>query len=48
MSAMWDYQRMALGMLTDSVLDPRFGIKAPVSLQQEIKEITIGLVQEQL
>ena len=46
MSAMKDYQRMAPGMLTDAVLESILWNKAPVSLQQDIKEITIGSVQE--
>ena len=36
MSAMRDYQRMALGILTDSVLESILWDKAPVSLPQEI------------
>ena len=45
---MRDYQRMAPGMLTDTVLESILWNKAPVSLQQEIKEITVGSVQELL
>ena len=48
MSAMKDYQRMAPGMLKDTVLESILWNKAPVSLQQEIKEITVGSVQELL
>ena len=48
MSAMRDYQRMAPGMLTDSVLESVLWNKVPVTLQQEIKEITVGSVQELL
>ena len=48
MSAMRDYQRMAPGMLTDTVLESILWNKAPVSLQQKIKEITVGSVQELL
>lgn len=45
MSAMWDYQKMAPTRLTDSVLESMLWNKAPVCLQQEVKEITVGSVQ---
>ena len=48
MSAMRDYQRIAPGMLTDSVLECILWNKVPVFVQQEIKEITVGSVQELL
>ena len=48
MRAMRDYQRMAPGMLTDRVLGSILWNKAPVSLQQKVKEITVGSVQELL
>lgn len=48
MSSMRDYQRMAPGMLMDSVLEFVLWNKVPVSLQQEINEITVGSVHEPL
>ena len=47
MSATRHRQRMAPGMLTDSVLESMLRNKVPVRLQ-EIKEITVGSVQELL
>ena len=47
MSAMRHYQRMVPGMLTDSVLESIIRNKVPDRLQ-EIKEITVGSVQEPL
>ena len=47
MSATRHHQRMAPGMLTDSVLECILRNKVPVRLQ-EIKEITVGSVQELL
>ena len=48
MSAMRDYQRIAPGMLIDSVFECILWNKVPVCVQQEIKEITVGSVQELL
>ena len=47
MSAMRDYQMMAPGMLTDSVLESILWNKVPVRLH-EIKVITVSSVQELL
>ena len=47
MSPTRHHQRMAPGMLTDSVLESILRNKVPVRLQ-EIKEITVGSVQELL
>ena len=47
MSATRHHQRMAPGMLTDSVLECILRNKVPVRLQ-EIKEITVGSAQELL
>ena len=48
MTAMRDYQRMAPTRLTDSVLESILWNKVPISLQRELKEITMGSVQELL
>ena len=45
---MRDYQRMAPTKLTDEVLESILWNKAPIELQKEIKEITVGSVQELL
>ena len=45
MSAMQEYQRMAPTMLTDAVMESILWNKVPVSLQQEIKELSVGNVQ---
>ena len=45
---MRDYQRMAPTKLTDEVLTSILWNKAPIELQKEIKEITVGSVQELL
>lgn len=45
MNAMREYQRMASTMLTDAVLESILWNKVPVSLQQEVKELTVGNVQ---
>ena len=44
LDAMRDYQRMAPTKLTDEVLESILWNKAPLELQKEIKEITVGLV----
>lgn len=46
--AMRDYQRMASQKLTDTVLESILWNKVPLELQQEVKEITDGSVQELL
>jgi len=46
--AMHDYQRMAPQKLTDTVLESILWNKVPVKLQQEVKEITDGSLQELL
>ena len=46
LDAMWGYQRMASTKLTDKVLESILWNKAPIELQKEIKEITVGSVQE--
>jgi len=46
--AMCDYQRMAPQKLTDTVLESILWNKVPVKLQQEVKEITDGSLQELL
>ena len=46
MKAMHDYQRMAPHKLTDDTLESILWNKVPVELQQEVKEITDGSVQE--
>ena len=48
LDAMRDYQRMAPSKLSDEVLESILWNKAPVELQREIKEITVGSVQELL
>ena len=48
LDAMRDYQRMAPHKLTDGTLESILWNKIPVELQQEVKEITDGLVQELL
>ena len=48
MNAMRDYQRMAPRKLTDDTLESILWNKVPVELQQEVKEITDGSVQELL
>ena len=48
LDAMRDYQRMAPTKLTDEVLESILWNKAPLELQKEIKEITVGSVQELL
>ena len=48
LDAMHDFQRMAPGKLSDEVLESIQWNKAPVELQREIKEITVGSVQELL
>ena len=45
MSAMREYQRMAPTMLTDAVMESILWNKVPVTLQQEIKEWSVGNVQ---
>ena len=40
-SALRDYQRMEVCYITDSMLESILWNKVPVSLQQEIKEITV-------
>ena len=42
MSAMREYQRMAPTMLTDAVMESILWNKVPVSLQQKIKELSVG------
>ena len=46
--AMRDYQRMAPQKLRDETLESILWNKVPIELQQEIKEITDGSVQELL
>ena len=46
MNAMRDYQRMAPRKLTDDTLESILWNKVPLELQQEVKEITDGSVQE--
>ena len=48
LDAMRDFQRMAPSKLSDEVLEAIQWNKAPVELQREIKEITVGSVQELL
>ena len=48
LNAMCDYQRMAPQKLTDYTLESILWNKVPVDLQQEVKEITNGSVQELL
>ena len=48
MNAMRDYQRMEPRKLTDDTLESILWNKVPVELQQEVKEITDGSVQELL
>ena len=48
MNAMRDYQRMAPRKLTDDTLESILWNKVPLELQQEVKEITDGSVQELL
>ena len=48
LDAMKDYQRMALHKLTDGTLESILWNKVPIELQQEVKEITDGSVQELL
>ena len=45
MTAMREYQRMAPTMLTDAVMESILWNKVPVTLQQEIKELSVGNVQ---
>ena len=45
---MRDYQRMAPHKLTDGTLESILWNKVPIELQQEVKEITDGSVQELL
>ena len=48
LNAMREYQRMAPEKLNDSILESILWNKVPVELQQEVKEITDGSVQELL
>ena len=48
LDAMRDYQRMAPHKLRDETLESILWNKVPVELQQEVKEITDGSVQELL
>ena len=46
--AIRDYQRMALQKLKDETLESVLWNKVPLELQQEVREITDGSVQELL
>jgi len=46
LNAMREYQRMAAQKLSDSILESILWNKVPIKLQQEVKEITDGSVQE--
>ena len=48
LNAMREYQRMAPEKLGDSILESILWNKVPIELQQEVKEITDGSVQELL
>ena len=48
LNAMSDYQRIAPQKLTDDTLESILWNKVPVELQQEVKEITDGSIQELL
>ena len=48
LNSMHEYQRMAPEKLTDSILESILWNKVPIELQQEVKEITDGSVQELL
>ena len=48
LDAMRDYQRMAPEKLTDATLESILWNKVPIALQQELKEILDGSVQELL
>ena len=48
LNAICEYQRMAPEKLSDSILESILWNKVPIELQQEVKEITDGSVQELL
>ena len=48
LNSMREYQRMTPEKLTDSILESILWNKVPIELQQEVKEITDGSVQELL